>query len=410
MKKRSFVLGTLALLMVGCSSTPETPDRPVTTVNSDESERQATTQEVVDAQSALHSMTLTPLSTAQNVTSVRPDGTLLMNNTPIMPMGFYHVSWAGNAAQRMRDMHAIADLGFNTMNATMFDPEGDLQGYGALLDAAQTRGMKLLVEDFNSTSIQAFKNHPALLGWMIADDCNNLITPGELQKRNDAVNALDGQHITYASMAISFANSHSDYFGRASAIGNQSYPIGTTDPIDVVYPMMKRLVAESATKGTLPIANLQSFKWENGRYPSTLELNSMTNQAIAAGVKGILYYTYLDRTNNLASYTGLKAELKRLASEVKLLSPVLLEGQRVSLNVTVNGEETAANLWTYGGRRYLQVVSLNDTGSQSVKVQLPTAARTLQPLFAQRPTGLKVSGTTVSGRMTKLSTHWYEVQ
>ncbi|GHG01500.1 hypothetical protein GCM10017783_12130 [Deinococcus piscis] len=325
-------------------------------------------------------------------------------------MGFYHVSWAGDAERRMRDMHAIADLGFNTMNSTMFDPEGDLEGYRKLLDAAQARGMKMLVEDFNETSIRTFKDHPALLGWMVADDCNRLVSPEELQRRSESVKQLDPNHLTYTSMAISYASSHTEYFGRADAVGNQSYPVDGGDPLNVVYPMMTRLVAEASAKGTLPIANLQSFRWENGRYPTPAELNNMTNQAIAAGVKGILYYTYLDRTNDLASYTGLNDELRRLASEVKVLAPALTEGQRTELPAAASNRQVKAHMWTYGSRRYVQVVSLDDTVSQSVKVQLPGTVGSLQPLFAERRNTLTLQGTTAAGTLAPLSSQWYELR
>ncbi|WP_135227867.1 hypothetical protein [Deinococcus fonticola] len=419
MKKTGFLLGTLALLMVGCSTTPTpapTVNSPTVSTpgsNSSESgaaETTATPEQVSAATNTLESLALTATTSGPVTAQVRTDGTLLVNSQPMFPMGFYHVSWAGNEARRMRDMNAIADLGFNTMNATMFDPEGDLEGYRKLLDAAQSRGMKLMVEDFNSTSINTLKSHPAVLGWMIADDCNNLITPEELLRRHDAVKTLDSNHLTYTSMAISFANSHSAYFGRADAVGNQSYPIDGGDPVNVVYPVMKQLVRESSAKGTLPIANLQAFHWKNGRYPTPRELNSMTNQALGAGVKGILYYTYLDTTNDLASYKGLNTELKALAGEVKLLAPVLMNGQRTPLTVTTANNQGVAHLWSYQNRRYLQVINMNPTKGQTVKVQLPNSATKLLPLFAGRPTGLKLSGSTVSGSMTTLAVHWYEVQ
>lgn len=420
MKKLGLAASLLALLMVGCSnvSTPRTslsapPDVAVSVFDAPEQEGAevlATPEEVRLAEAHLQALALVPTAPQSNVARVRPDGTLLINGQATFPMGFYHVSWAGNAARRMRDLHAIADLGFNTMNATMFDAEGDIEGYRALLDAAQARGMRLFVEDFNSRSIEAFKSHPALLGWMIADDCNHLVTPEELQRRHDAVKAQDPDHLTYTSMAISFANSHLDYFGRADAIGNQSYPIDGGDDISVVYPTMKTLVSQSALTGTLPIANLQSFHWEGGRYPTPLELTNMTNQALAAGVKGILYYTYLDTTNDLTNRTALKAELKRLSGEMSLLTPVLLDGQRTALKLEASGGQGLAHLWELGGHRYLQVINLSTSRALKVKVTLPADAGLLRPVFEGRPTGLSVMGGTVTGTVGKLSVHWYELQ
>lgn len=410
----------LTLFLAACSAPKPTPTLPApqdtpAPQTDVAAEGVATEQETAAATAALEALSLNPAPVG--AASVRPDGTLLVGGAPMFPMGFYHVSWAAEKSiqvqKRLRDLHAIADLGFNTMNAAMFDAEGDIQNYGQLLNAAQSRGMKLFVEDFGDSAISTFKTHPATLGWMIADDCNALITPEELERRHLRTKALDPHHLTYTSMAISFANSHTEFFGRADAVGNQSYPVGPAgygDSLAVVYPVMRRLVAESALKGTLPIANLQSFRWPGGRYPTATELNSMTNQALGAGVKGILYYTYLDSGNDLATYTGLNTELRKLASEVKLLAPVLMNGQRQTLALTGNLGEASATLWTHGGRRYLQVLSLNETRNQTVSIKVPGGASTLTPLFSGRPKGLSLKAGAVSGSLTPLTAHWYEVR
>jgi hypothetical protein len=401
--KHFALLFVSAALLAGCSQTPAPtglPDAPIT----------ATPQETAQAFSdleglALPTTDLTPQS--GSVFSVQPNGTLLANGQAHFPMGFYHVSWAGNAAKRLADLKAISAMGFNTMNVTMLDPVDDLSTFRRLLDEAASRNMRLFVEDFNDAAILALKSHPAVMGWMVADDCNNLITPAELGRRHRHVKSLDPAHLTYTSMAITYANSHDGYFGNADAVGNQSYPVDGGDSLNVVYPMMQRLVKQSTATGTLPIANLQTFKWAGGEYPTAAELNSMTNQAVAAGVKGILYYAYLDKTNDLAQYKGLNTELKKLARELKALAPVLTMGERVNVPTASNA---AAHLWTYGGRRYLQVSSLHLTASQKVTVTLPRAATSLVPLFAGRPSGMTVKGTAVTGTLGAISTHWYEVR
>lgn len=410
MKKTSLAACALTLLLAACgtSVSPTTaPDSASTPVTSDaEIPTEVQTQ---DAESRLGDLALK--APAQGSSSrVRADGTLLVGGQPMFPMGFYHVSWAGDAQKRLRDLQAIASMGFNVMNATMFDPQEDLDGYRKLLDTAQSRGVKLMIEDFNAVSIAALKSHPATLGWMIADDCNNLITPSELQRRHQATKALDPDHLTYTSMAISFADSHLGYFGNADAIGNQSYPVDGGDSVGVVYPVMRKLVEQSAAKGTLPIANLQSFRWTDGRYPTPRELNSMTNQALAAGVKGILYYTYLDKTNDLAQYSGLNSELRKLAAEVKLLAPVLMNGERQALTLPASVPEARATLWSYEGRRYLQVLNLSENDAQKLRLALPAGSVGLTPLFAGRAATLSVSSGQITGTLPALGAQWYEVR
>ncbi|EYB69473.1 hypothetical protein DEIPH_ctg005orf0028 [Deinococcus phoenicis] len=411
-------IGTLAcaltLLLAACSQTPNVPTTAAlptgesATGNGGVDEVQASDAAAQAATQRLQALGAATTQTTPAGISVQAGGTLTIGGQPMFPMGFYHVSWAGNAERRLRDMQAIADMGFNVMNAAMFDAQDDIPGFQALLRSAQSRGMKLLVEDFNAVSIAALKNEPALLGWMIGDDCNSLLTPQQLQERHRATKALDPGHLTYASMAITFANSHAAYFGKSDAVGNQSYPVDGGDEVGVVYPVMKRLVEESRANGTLPIANLQSFRWKDGRLPNARELYSMTNQALGAGVKGILYYTYLDQTNDLATQPALRTELKRLAGEVKLLSPFLLEGQRQDLNA--GSLEARATLWTYKGHRYLQVLSLSETARQNVKITLGEKTAQLVPLLAGRPTGLQLKNGAVTGALTPLTAQWYELR
>ncbi|ULH13890.1 hypothetical protein MF271_00130 (plasmid) [Deinococcus sp. KNUC1210] len=413
MSKPAMLLCMLTLLLGACSQNqPSLPiDSSAATSGAAPDQSDVETPASTDtsaSQAALQDLAITP-APSSSVTNVRPDGTLLVGNQAFFPMGFYHVSWAGNAARRMHDMNAIADLGFNVMNATMFDPLDDLKGYQTLLASARARGMKLMVEDYNDVSIQTLKSDPAVLGWMIADDCNRLVTPDMLKSRNQHVKSLDPDHLTYASMAISFSNSHAAYFGKSDAIGNQSYPVDDGgDPVSVVYPVMKQLVTESKVNGTLPIANLQSFRWPDGRYPTTRELYSMTNQALGAGVKGILYYTYLDSTNDMNTQPQLRTELKKITGEVKLLAPLLMNGQRQEVPTT-NGN-VKATIWTLGNLRYLQVLNLSDTDRHSLTLSLPGSTSTLAPVFSGRPATMKLKTGSITGALDPLTAQWYALR
>ncbi|GGR10635.1 hypothetical protein [Deinococcus ruber] len=413
MSKPAMLLCMMTLLLGACSQNQPSVPRDTAAATSGAApdagdSDTATSTDTATSQAELQDLAVTPTPSSSS-TAVRPDGTLMVGNQAFFPMGFYHVSWAGNATRRMRDMNAIADLGFNVMNATMFDPQDDLDGYRTLLASARNRGMKLLVEDFNDVSIQSLKSDPAVLGWMIADDCNRLVTPEALQTRNQHVKALDPDHLTYASMAISFSNSHAAYFGKSDAIGNQSYPVDDGgDPVSVVYPVMKQLVTESRVNGTLPIANLQSFRWPNGRYPTTRELYSMTNQALGAGVKGILYYTYLDSTNDMNTQPLLRTELKKITGEVKLLAPLLMNGQKEEVPTT-NGD-VKVNVWTLGNLRYLQVLNLSDTNRHNLTLKLPGNTSTLAAVFSGRPVTMKLKSGSITGALDPLTAQWYALR
>lgn len=389
--------------------TPATPATPELDSGNGE-ETLATDTQVAAAQASLQQLAPAALSTETLpvTTSVKADGTVAVNDQAMFPLGFYHLSWMGTPARRMADMKTIASMGFNTMVTTMFDPIDDIEGTRTLLQTANANGMKLLLEDFNAQSISALKNEPGLMGWMVADDCHVHYTTAELQTRHNTVKQADPTHLTYASTAVSYSNARSDYFGRTDMMGNQSYPIGGGDDINSVYGTLKILVAESAKKGTAPIANLQSFNWDGQRMPTTQEVYNMTSQALGAGVKGILYYTYLDQGTDLNNNAAIKTELSKAAKEIKQLTPMLLNGQR--REVVASGALRVVQ-WAYNGKRYLQVINVSES-STTANFKLPESAGKLSALFAGRPTGLKLQAdkTTLKGQMGALAVHWYQVQ
>lgn len=222
------------------------------------------------------------------------------------------------------------------------------------------------------------------------------------------VKELDPARLTYASLGVSFSDPRSAYFGTTDAMGNQLYPIGGGDGLSAVFRAMKIAVRESLQKGVMPIGNVQSFRWSGQRMPTNAEVYNMTSQALAAGVKGILYYAYLDPENDLSPRTGLRSELSRIAREVKQIAPVLMHGERRELLVN-DGLQVIQ--WTYGGRRHVQAIHV---GYSAITAQFKLTERgvTALPVFANRPTGLKIQsdGLTVRGRMGALSVHWYQVQ
>lgn len=369
---------------------------------------------------------------AQAITSAsygREDGVMMVNGKPFFMMGMNHVSWAGDAARRQRDLVAMADLGFNTFAGSTVEEDGDPAIYKKLLDTAYARGMMIMTSPYEPTKAEfaaPMKDHPAHMGWGILDDCQNAHNdPVEavkiLMERHATSKQIDPNHLTVTSLGISFTNDRREFFGvdKADVVTNQAYPIGTVDEIGMVYPVMAKLVerADIASRknptdgrGVVPVANLQTFKWEGGRYPTPLELNSMTNQSLAAGVKGILYYTYFDSTNDMSTYHALDTEIKNLNREIKQLAPILMNGKRQAIPVTDTWGAAKATLWTYQNRRYLLVLNQDYQHDQELTLQLPGNAKRLVPLFAGRPSGMTLRGRTVSGFMPAMGSHWYEVQ
>ena len=339
--------------------------------------------------------------------------TLKVGNEAMFPFGFYHVSWMSDAATRERDMREMSAAGFNTMTASVINDD-DNAHYGEFLDKAAAEKMYVLSEGVFESSIPALSAKPAVLGWMVADDCNLQYTPQEVARRSQAVRSLDPAHPTYAALFTTYDDTHEPFFSASDLMGNMSYPIGPGDSIGSTYDMERRSVAASLSSGSVPMANLQAFAWgsvpghdPSAAMPSPAEVYNMTYQAIAAGVRGILYYTYLDSYNSVRRSPAVWEMLKSIVPEMSQLSPMLLGAEPQYLDT--NNGLIKATAWHYQSHTYLLLVNV---ASSTQPLYLPLEAyapRQLQAMFAARGSGPQLNGTTLGGSLPPLAAQFYQL-
>ncbi|WP_407541846.1 hypothetical protein Q0M94_20420 (plasmid) [Deinococcus radiomollis] len=374
--------------------------------------------EVDAAADSLDSLSLSPASLSPSSygqpVSVR-NGTLHAGASALFPFGFYHVSWMSDSATRKRDMLELSAAGFNTMTASVINDDDDAH-YGEFLDEAAHARMYVMTEGVFPTTLPKLVNKPAVLGWMVADDCNLQYSAAQVKARGDAVRALDPSHPTYAALFTSYSNAQSDFFGTTDMMGNMSYPIGPGDSIGSTYDMERLSVINSERSGTVPIANLQAFSWgtvpghdTSARMPTPAEVYNMTYQAVGAGVKGVLYYTYLDSYNSVRRSPGVWEMVKSIVPELAKVSPMLL-GAKPQFLDTNNGL-IHATAWVYQGHTYLLLTNVSATSAQPVYLPLNTYKPSkLKPLFSGRAgAGVKLSGQTLGGTIAPLAAHFYQI-
>lgn len=337
----------------------------------------------------------------------RPDGTVLVNGQPFFPFGFYHVSWArgGTPLQREKDLQRMAGAGFNVM-VTEPTNDNDVAHFGTVLQDAQTAGIFIIPYGLGDDTLKHYKSAPALLGIKVADDANAQWAPQQVWKRSQTINRLAPAKLTYISLSVTRDRNESQFFGAADMIGNQSYPVGNDD-IGVVYPMMRSTIQSALSKGSVPIANLQSAPAGRAA-PSAAEVRNMTYQALMAGVKGIIYYAYRSKEGDLNRNPALWQSLSAMSKEVALLSPVLLDGQRQELSDGAQGRPLVV---TIKGSTATYLLALNNSRKQSqqVQVQLPATPQLWQPV-ATRNGALSSDGKTVNGKLAPLQVAVYRTQ
>jgi hypothetical protein len=334
------------------------------------------------------------------------NGDLRINGQPFFPFGFYHISWAdqGTAAQRLRDVKIIAEAGFNTM---LTEPiRSTEQEMPTLLRAAQREKLLIVAHGIGLGSVRGLMEQPSLLGFTLMDDSNYNSTPAAVAELQTAYKAAAPHKLTSLTLALAMDRPESGFFGVSDVVSNMSYPIGGTDEIGVVYSVMRRTVEQAAQRGVVPVASLQTFAWPKQRWPTPAELRNMTYQALMAGVKGVVYYSYRSGGNQITDHPELWSAAQAMALQVRQLSPSLLSGVRREF--TPAGESPTIRAVQYSGAGVTYLMVLNSSAqAQPVKLALPGAGR-LRPLFSSST--LKMQAGTLSGTLGALGVQVFAVE
>jgi len=187
--------------------------------------------------------------------------------------------------------------------------------------------------------VELLKDHPALLGWYIADEFPLIMKP-KLEARNRLLKELDPEHVT--CLCLIGANGVRDFAECADWIGMDCYPVGglSASEEEKVRPNMQMFVdmcADGAVQsgGLKPIWSVpQAFNWQGDyknetypwmRFPNFAECRAQAWMSIAGGAKGFMYFMF----NSI--YGAWKKgerqpyeDLIRSAEEVRKLGDVLL--------------------------------------------------------------------------------------
>jgi hypothetical protein len=358
--------------------------------------------------------------------SVGPDGNLLVDGQPFFPIGIVHVSWIGDeqGEKAIPDLELVADAGFNLFQPTV-DARPDMAD---LFDVATARGVYVLAEiPYPPTGpdgfINLWKDHPSIIGWIIADDFNAPYSgpsynhpPAELQARHDEVKALVPDHLTYASGGSFPGFRIAEFLGTMDVMGFQSYPIGAQNFPDE-YALQENIDSfvwvrdEIGASGQLFTANPQAYKWTGSRYPTPREGRNLMYGPLLYGVKGMLYYAMWEgASRHLPTVApALWADIKLQVAELKSLTPFLLHGTRTEL-ATGNPRVHAAR-WEHENQVVVVVLSTHRTDVVPVALDLPAGVDgEAHALFPGRPeSGMTVSGGDLVGDVGPEDVHAYVI-
>ncbi|MEG4806455.1 hypothetical protein QUA82_01245 [Microcoleus sp. F8-D3] len=346
---------------------------------------------------------------------VRADGTAMVKGKPFFPFGFYHVSWQSTADVRINDLREIAAAGFNIIHAS-FKRFEKFEEYEKFLDEAERIGIYVLTEfELVPTVdpiqvVNKFKNKSAIFGWSIADDVDSNkdgFTVNQILDLHCKFKTADPAHITYISG--SKENKISNFINTADAVGVQAYPVGLKLPLTSVKYIIS-IARDAAPKNRLIIGNLQSFRWygEGAEIPTFDEVRNMTYQAILAGAKGIIYYTYYDREWSLREHPDLWMGIKSLVPEMQAISSFLLEGDFKTIET--GAKNILAGIWVHQNQNLAVFINTSYDRTPQVAIKLPGNVREVQPMFSSHASGMSFKNGQLSGFLNPLEVRVYSLK
>jgi len=212
--------------------------------------------------------------------------------------------------------------------------------------------------------IMAFRDHPALLAWYIADEPNGHgVSPEALENAYQIIKEYDPWHpVTIVFMAPHA--SAKQYSNALDIVMADSYPVPDL-PITIFGNIAGQLSREFM--GRKPVWMVpQAFGggeiWS--REPTLQEIRSMTYQAIINGARGIQYFIR-QGLNFFPKSTATWSECGRMASEIAELTPWLLSDEE-TIPVRSGSKDILVTSALHRGE--LLIMAVNKTNSPQ-KVQ-----------------------------------------
>ena len=324
-------------------------------------------------------------------------GRTIVDGKPFFPLGFFH----GGIDEKTLDAYCRGP--FNCVLPYPVLPR-------SAFDLCQRRGLKMIsslmayklgfaqcpvkaatqdeVDCGMAARMREVMDHPALLGWYLADEWP--VTERDLLiSRYGLARRTDPDHPAYA-VQFQF-DQIPEYRATCDVIGTDPYPIPDR-PVGTCALHTRRT---KRGMGNGPVWQvLQAFDWKwfgskmkDPRLPTREEIRSMAWQSVANGANGLIFYNYAHfafRTKD----DGFDAKWKDycvVAKEIADRFPVLLADP--ALDATGFPEGVSGRAWTKGGFLFLLVV--NETREmRKADLRLPRTCRTFRHLLDSVSAGL----------------------
>ncbi len=306
-------------------------------------------------------------------------GRAIIDGKPFFPLGLY------SSSREVVELDTYCEGPFNCIlpyallpQAKALDPywKKGLRVIVCASDFTGFRGAKLKgrfdERAYMVRYLLAFKDHPALLAWYIADELDVGLA-GSLRERNLQIREVDPDHPTY--VVLNNAERPADFVEGYDVVGMDAYPIGNTGGAKANISLVSTF-GEGAIRGMFGFRPMwqvpQAFNWgwsrpwavedDDARMPTLAELRNMNWQAIASGANGLVGWWFSGMVRNLKQkgkmdeFRQVWGDVKTAYGEVAEKIPLLLSVEPAP-KVVKKPQNISSRIWRKDGALWLLVVN-----------------------------------------------------
>lgn len=353
------------------------------------------------------------------------NGFMLVSGKQFFPVGIYTLQ---DKAEKDHDaiLKEGREAGFNT---TVFYAY-TLDKVKPLLDAAKRQGIKAFIYPTAPPSIskgktsrtqivediQARMNHPALLGWYIVDEPEGIGkgSVGAVRELYRITKQTDREHP--CSIVVMSPKAAADYRACTDIMWIDPYPV-PSQPVTLVSN--RAAGAVKAVEPDKPVWVVpQAFDWniwKTGKVdkvhrPTPQEERCMTYLALVHGAKGIIFWAHTASRYYIRDYPDHWAAVKKIAGELRDLSPALLTPTLANgVLVAPEGATIDTMVKRLNGETYVFAVN-REPKESTASFALPRLAGSsgVEVLFERR--AFRATGGSWQDQFKPLEVHVYKVK
>ena len=321
------------------------------------------------------------------------ENNLHINGRPCFPTGFYSLDWTGRMAQTAEGDYTLFHT-YASSTAARLDPEITSWDWQKWLDTGASLGMRAFQgigysgdreKDFHQRLIAGeapeperrmrefihrWKTHPGIGAWYLYDEPALAgRTVPQIEYLYNMADSIDPYH---PKVICQVFWSDKRFVPYLDVLMPDPYPIRaqSSQPLRSVATAVR--AARRTVNDEKPVwPVLQWYRYTGGRYPTPREMRCMAFLAVAAGAKGLTWYSF---------YHGYKGDSKHwpdmaaIGRELRSVQDIVL-APYAPLKPVVQPEEAPIDLMLKrtDGKLHLVCVNYEDRDLPQVTITLPVA-------------------------------------